>query len=688
MPRPQPERIYGMRELTRILTLTPKRAAQLRRLELLHGDAGYTFRDLLALRAASALLDTGASVRQIKQALAALRRQDPGLEQPLAELRLVLEGDRLLAQSDRARFDPRSGQLVLALDSRGLEAAATATLATGLVRPLAPPVVQAETWFERASEWDGDPAQWEDAIEAYRRVVAIDPTYAAAWNNLGLLLHRLGSYDEAEAAYRSALEHDPRCCEAAYNLGSLHEDRGAIEDAIGDYRQALELRPDYARPPRARRAAGTPRMKVLVIGGGGREHALAWKLAQSPQVHALLAAPGNPGIARHATCVPVAADAVEDLVALARRERIDLTLVGPEAPLVAGLADRLGEAGLTVFGPGARAAALEGSKAFAKELMARHGIPTARFAIFDDPARARRHCRATGAPLVVKADGLAAGKGALVCKTLDEALEAVAQCMERRAFGAAGARVVVEEYLAGEEVSFFALSNGREALPLAAAQDHKPVFDDDRGPNTGGMGAYSPVACFDAALEERVMDTIVTPTLAALAKEGAPYRGVLYVGLMLTSDGPKVVEFNCRFGDPECQALMLRAPDDLLALLLAAARGEAWPAAAPWAPRASVSVTLASGGYPGRYATGLPIAGIEAAEARPGVRVFQAGTALSDGRLVTAGGRVLSVTALADDLAAAIAAAYTAVREIRFEGMHYRTDIGRRPAGRVEGGTP
>ena len=246
MPRPQPERIYGLRELTRILTLTPKRAAQLRRLELLRGDSGYTFRDLLALRAASALLDAGASVRQIKQALAALRRQDPGLEQPLAELRLVLDGDRLLAQSDRVRFDPRSGQLVLALDSGGLEAAAAATLVTGLVRPLAPPVEQAETWFERASEWDGDPAQWQDAIEAYRRVVAIDPTYAAAWNNLGLLLHRLGRHDEADAAYRQALAQDPRCCEAAYNLGSLHEDRGAIEDAIGDYRRALELSPDYA----------------------------------------------------------------------------------------------------------------------------------------------------------------------------------------------------------------------------------------------------------------------------------------------------------------------------------------------------------------------------------------------------------------------------------------------------------
>jgi tetratricopeptide (TPR) repeat protein len=246
MSPPQPERIYGVRELTRILTLTPKRAGQLRRLELLRGDSGYTFRDLLALRAASALLDAGASVRQIRAALTALRRQDPDLQQPLAEVRLVLEGDRLVAQSDRVRFDPRTGQMVLALDSGGLEKAATATLGTGLVRPLAPPADQAETWFERASEWDGDPAQWEDAIDAYRRVVTIDPTYAAAWNNLGLLLHRMGRYDEAGDAYLSALDQDPQCCEAAYNLGSLHEDRGAVDEAITDYRRALELSPDYA----------------------------------------------------------------------------------------------------------------------------------------------------------------------------------------------------------------------------------------------------------------------------------------------------------------------------------------------------------------------------------------------------------------------------------------------------------
>ena len=419
-------------------------------------------------------------------------------------------------------------------------------------------------------------------------------------------------------------------------------------------------------------------MRMLIVGGGGREHALAWKIAQSPRVTALFTAPGNPGIARHAVCVPLAADALDGLVAFARRERIDLTVVGPEAPLVAGLADRLLDAGLAVFGPIAPAAAIEGSKAFAKDLMARNAIPTARFATFDDPARARGYCREVGPPLVVKADGLAGGKGAIVCRTLADADEAVAECMERAAFGAAGATVVVEEFLLGEEVSFFALANGADALPLAAAQDHKTVFDGDQGPNTGGMGAYSPVASFDAAMERRVMDTIVRPTIAALAKDGAPYRGVLYVGLMLTAEGPKVIEFNCRFGDPECQALVVRVPGDLVPLLVAAAHGGPWPEVGPWSTRASVCVVLASGGYPGKYGTGAAIEGVESAETAPGVTVFHAGTALREGRLVTAGGRVLGVTAVAGDLATAIARAYGAVGAIRFEGMHYRRDIGRR----------
>ena len=419
-------------------------------------------------------------------------------------------------------------------------------------------------------------------------------------------------------------------------------------------------------------------MRVLLVGSGGREHALAWKISESPLVDVLLAAPGNPGIARHATCVGIGADAHDELVAFAGRERVDLTVVGPEVPLVAGLADRLSAAGLCVFGPTARAAAIEGSKAFAKALMARHGIPTARFATFDDPARARRYCRDLGAPLVVKADGLAAGKGAIVCRTLAEADDAIALCMERRVFGASGTTVVVEEFLVGEEISFFALSNGDDALAFGAAQDHKAVLDGDRGPNTGGMGAYSPVVAFDDALEKHVMETIVRPTFAALAREASAYRGVLFVQLMLTAEGPKVVEFNCRFGDPECQALMLRAPGDLVPLLAAAARGEAWPAAPPWPRRASVCVTVASGGYPGAYATGVPIEGLTRAEAKPGVRVFHAGTKQVEGRLVTAGGRVLSVAAVAADLPGALRAAYDAVGEIRFDGMHYRTDIGQR----------
>jgi len=426
-------------------------------------------------------------------------------------------------------------------------------------------------------------------------------------------------------------------------------------------------------------------MKILLVGGGGREHALAWKLAQSSEVSALYAAPGNPGIARHATCVPIATDALDDLAAFAERERIDLTVVGPEAPLVAGLADRLVAHGLTVFGPSAHAAAIEGSKAFAKRLMARHGIPTARFATFQEPVAARRFCRELGAPLVVKADGLAGGKGAIVCATLEEADDAVATCLERRTFGEAGRTVVIEEFLRGEEASFFVLANGREAVPLAAAQDHKTVFDGDRGPNTGGMGAYSPVPRLTAALHEEIMTTIALPTIAALADEGAPYRGVLFVGLMLTAEGPKVVEFNCRFGDPECQAIMVRVAEDLVPLLRAAGAGERLVSRVQLAPDAAVCITVASGGYPGAYRTGLEISGVDEAALKPGVHIFHAGTARREGRLVTAGGRVLGVTALAPDLPAAVDTAYEAVRSVEFEGMHYRADIGRRPRASAHG---
>lgn len=423
-------------------------------------------------------------------------------------------------------------------------------------------------------------------------------------------------------------------------------------------------------------------MKVLLVGGGGREHALAWKIAQSPRLTRLIAAPGNPGIARHAECVPVKDSALDDLVALARRERVDLVVVGPELPLSLGLRDRLGDAGLAVFGPSQAAARLESSKVFSKDLMARYGIPTARFKTFRDAGAARRFCRELGAPLVVKADGLAAGKGAIVCLTLDDADRAIRLCLEDGAFGAAGSTVVVEEFMEGEEASFFVITDGTSALTLPAAQDHKTIFDGDRGPNTGGMGAYSPAPVVDPAMSQRVMDEIVTPTIAAMAKEGAPYAGVLFVGLMLTGRGPRVVEFNCRFGDPECQAIVPRLAGDILPVFEAVATGGALPRALDWRADSSVCVALASHGYPGTPRTGDPITGLDPEGGLPGVNVFHAGTARRDGSLVTAGGRVLGVQAMGSDIRAAIGTAYAAIERIRFDGMQFRHDIGRKALGR------
>ena len=423
-------------------------------------------------------------------------------------------------------------------------------------------------------------------------------------------------------------------------------------------------------------------MKVLLVGGGGREHALAWKLAQSPRLTRLYAAPGNPGIAAHADCVPVRDTDLDELVALARRERVELAVIGPEVPLSLGLRDRLSDAGVPVFGPSQSAARLESSKAFAKDLMARYGIPTARFRVFQDADAARRFCRELGAPLVIKADGLAAGKGAMVCATLPEADAAIRLCLDEDAFGAAGRTVVVEEFMTGEEASFFVITDGASTLPLPAAQDHKAIFDDDRGPNTGGMGAYTPAPVMDEAMTGRVMEEIVTPTLAAMAKEGAPYAGVLFVGLMIGPDGPRVVEFNCRFGDPECQAILPRLDEDLLPVFEAVASGRGLPASLRWRREASVCVVLASPGYPGTPRAGLPIEGVEAAAALPGVNVFHAGTALRDGALLTAGGRVLGVQTLGGDIRAAMERAYDAVGRIRFEGMQFRHDIGRRALAR------
>jgi len=423
-------------------------------------------------------------------------------------------------------------------------------------------------------------------------------------------------------------------------------------------------------------------MKVLLVGGGGREHALAWKLAQSPRLTRLYAAPGNPGIAAHADCVPVRDTDLDGLVALARWERVELAVIGPEVPLSLGLRDRLSDAGVPVFGPSQSAARLESSKAFAKDLMALYGIPTARFRVFQDADAAKRFCRELGAPLVIKADGLAAGKGAMVCATLPEADAAIRLCLDEDAFGAAGRTVVVEEFMTGEEASFFVITDGASALPLPAAQDHKAIFDDDRGPNTGGMGAYTPAPVMDEAMTGRVMEEIVTPTLAAMAKEGAPYAGVLFVGLMIGPDGPRVVEFNCRFGDPECQAILPRLDEDILPVFEAVASGRGLPASLRWRREASVCVVLASPGYPGTPRAGLPIEGVEAAAALPGVNVFHAGTALRDGALLTAGGRVLGVQTLGGDIRAAMERAYDAVGRIRFEGMQFRHDIGRRALAR------
>ena len=431
-------------------------------------------------------------------------------------------------------------------------------------------------------------------------------------------------------------------------------------------------------------------LRVLLVGNGGREDALAWKLAQSPRLGALYAAPGNPGIARVAECVPVRADDITALADLADRERIDLTVVGPEVPLALGLADALEARGRAVFGPSRAAAALESSKVFAKELFVRYGIPTARFGTFDDPGAARAFVGELGGRAVVKADGLAAGKGAVVCADPAEAAQAIGDMLERRVFGEAGARVVVEEYLEGEEVSVFALTDGSTVCPFAWAQDHKAVFDGDRGPNTGGMGAYSPAPVLEPTLAGQLVETVLGPTIRGMAAEGRPYRGVLYLGLMLTSAGPRVLEYNVRFGDPECQVLVPRLAGDLLPLCQAVAEGRGLPPSVAWRPEAAVCVVLASGGYPGGYRTGLPIEGVEQAEAHPGVTVFHAGTARRDGRLTTSGGRVLGVTALGPDIAAAVTLAYAGAAEIRFDGMHYRRDIGHRALRRLgrTGGIP
>jgi phosphoribosylamine--glycine ligase len=419
-------------------------------------------------------------------------------------------------------------------------------------------------------------------------------------------------------------------------------------------------------------------MKVIVIGSGGREHALGVSLARSPRKPEIVFVPGNAGMAALGRCVPVAATDLIAVRGVCGAEKPDLVVVGPEDPLCAGIADALAEDGWKVFGPGKAGARLEGSKSFAKQLMTKYLVPTASSRTFEDPARARSYLKDTEQPVVVKADGLCAGKGVVVCDDREQAFEAVQQIMVDRAFGEAGRRIVIEERLAGQEASVMAITDGRTLAVLEPAQDHKRIFDGDRGPNTGGMGTYSPTPVVTPRVMQQVERDILVPMIHGLGREKIPYHGVLYAGLMITKGGPRVLEFNCRFGDPETQSVLPRLKSDLLELMLATCEDRLEECSMEWDPRPAVCVVMASAGYPGTATKGTPIEGTEAAAARPDTFVFHAGTARKDGRLVTNGGRVLGVTALGADLAAARDAAYGAIHEISFEGSQVRSDIAER----------
>ncbi len=424
-------------------------------------------------------------------------------------------------------------------------------------------------------------------------------------------------------------------------------------------------------------------MRVLVVGGGGREHALCWKLAQSPKLSQLYCAPGNPGIGEIAELVPIAVEEIARLVEFAVEAKIDLTVVGPEVPLTLGLADELTKRGLAVFGPSRLAAELEGSKVFAKLFMARHGIPTARFALARTADEARVAQAPFGFPVVVKADGLAAGKGVLLPADAVEFEQALQAIFSERRFGSSGDRVVIEEYLPGEEVSFMGLSDGVRVLPLATAKDYKRIGDGDRGPNTGGMGCHSPSGILGAAEATEMVERVLRPTIEGMAAEGRPFVGVVYAGLMITSEGPKVLEFNARFGDPEAQVLLLRLKDDLLAVLAAGASGRFERESLSFCPEVAVALVLASPGYPDRPTLGEPIRGLDRAGALPAVRIFHAGTARVNSNLVSAGGRVLNVCALGSDLAEALARAYVAAESVDWPGKAFRRDIGGRVLART-----
>ena len=415
-------------------------------------------------------------------------------------------------------------------------------------------------------------------------------------------------------------------------------------------------------------------MKVLVIGNGGREHALAWKIAQSPLVKKVFCAPGNAGTANVAENIDIPSDNVDALLQFATVTGIGLTVVGPEQPLVKGLVDSFEESGLRVFGPSQRAAEIEGSKVFCKDLMKKYGIPTARYESFDSPDQVKLFTK-EDEPVVVKASGLAAGKGVILCSNAEEARSAVQSIMQEKAFGNAGDQVVVEEFLTGQEVSLLAFTDGKTVLPLDSAQDHKAAFDGDKGPNTGGMGAYSPALVFTEELKQQVIDEIMIPTVRAMAKEGRYYRGILYAGLMLTKSGPKVLEFNARFGDPETQPIMMRIKNDIVPIFEACIDGTLAKQSLQWRQEPTVCVVMAAKGYPSSYEKGKEISGLNSDENRQAV-VFHAGTKLENGKVLTNGGRVLGVTALGSDINQAIKNAYSAVDKIKWDGVHYRKDIG------------
>ena len=424
-------------------------------------------------------------------------------------------------------------------------------------------------------------------------------------------------------------------------------------------------------------------MRILVVGGGGREHSLCWAISASPLCTKLYCAPGNAGIAQVAECIDVAAEDIAGQVALAKRERIDFVVVGPEVPLAMGLADRFTEAGIKVFGPSQKAAQLESSKGFTKELCKRHNIPTGAYERFTDADKAAAYIKAQGAPIVVKADGLAAGKGVVVAETVEHAIEAARDMLSGNRFGAAGASVVIEEFLVGEEMSFFALCDGEHVLPLIAAQDHKRAFDNDKGPNTGGMGAYSPAPIFDAAMQKRTMDEIILPTARAMAADGMPFKGVFYAGLMITAQGPKIFEYNCRFGDPECQVMMMRLKSDLVPALIACADGGLKHFDLRWSNDSALTVVMAANGYPDAYQKGTEIRGLDAAGKVESVQIFHAGTKFGpDGKRVLAnGGRVLNVTAMAPTVEEARNRAYRAVDLIDWPEGFCRRDIAWRVVG-------